>query len=58
MDLGLVKGQLLVARTILEEKGAPLQDTAAGRLILAVEALVAELEHTLGFARPGKPGNS
>lgn len=56
MDLGHAKGQLLVARTILEEKGAPLKDTAAGRLILALEAVITELEHQFGYTRPGKPG--
>ncbi len=49
LDTTRVKAELATARMILEQKGAPLEGTAAGHLILALEALVKDLDNSLGY---------
>lgn len=51
MDLRAVREQLRLARQVLEVKGAPVEGTAAGHVIIALEELVRQLEASFGYTR-------
>lgn len=53
MDTRAAKSELQKAREVLESKNAPLEGTAAGHLILALEELITNLDNSFGFARRG-----
>lgn len=48
MDLREIRRQLLLARDVLKTKGAPIEGTAAGHILIALERLIEELNTALG----------
>ena len=51
MDTREARQQVAKAREVLEAKGAPLEGTAAGHLILAIESLIENLDNSFGYTR-------
>lgn len=54
MDTRAVKAQVQAAREVLSSKGAPLEGTAAGHLILALEELTRQLDNSFGYTQRTK----
>lgn len=54
MDTRKAKQEVQNARDVLATKGAPIEGTAAGHLILAFEALIADLDNSFGYVKPVK----
>ena len=51
MDTREVAAQVKKAREVLISKGAPIEGTAAGHLLLAIESLIEELNNSSSSTR-------
>lgn len=51
MDTREAKAQVQKAREVLEAKGAPIEGTAAGHLLLAIESLIQNLDNSFGYTK-------
>lgn len=51
MDTREAKSQVEKAREVLTSKGAPIEGTAAGHLLLAIESLIENLDNSFGSTR-------